>query len=71
MTLVVTVCAYRAFVSRASIRRIDETNIAAQFENNMTLVLIVIDRPPAPGQYVLSCPFSVSESLVFLTCSVP
>ena len=65
MTLVVIVCAYRAFVGKASIRRIDKTNVVAQFENGMTLVLIVINRPPAPGQYVLSCPFSGSESLVF------
>ena len=32
MTLVVIVGDYSAFVSKASIRRIDETNIAAQFK---------------------------------------
>ena len=41
MTLVVIVGAYNTFVDKASIRRIDETNVAAQFENGMTLVLIV------------------------------
>ena len=41
MTLVVIVGAYSAYVSKASIRRIDETNVAARFENGMTLVLIV------------------------------
>ena len=38
MTLVVIVGAYSAFVNKASIRRIDEANIVAQFENGMTLV---------------------------------
>ena len=41
MTLVVIVGAYSAFVSKASIRRIDKTNVVAQFENSMTLALIV------------------------------
>ena len=38
MTLVVIVGAYSAFVSKASIRK---TSVVAQFENSMTLVLIV------------------------------
>ena len=32
MTLVVTVGDYSAFVSKASIRRIDDPNLAAQFK---------------------------------------
>ena len=41
MTLIVIVGVYCMFFSKASIRRIDETNIAAQFQNGMTVVLIV------------------------------
>ena len=41
MTLVVIVGAYSTFASKASIRRIDKTIVVAQFENGMTLVLIV------------------------------
>ena len=41
MTIVVIAGAYSAFVSKASIRRIEETSVVAQFENSMTLVLIV------------------------------
>ena len=41
MTLVVIVGAYSAFVRKANISRIDETNVVAQVENGMTLVLIV------------------------------
>ena len=41
MTLVVTVGAYSTFVSKASVRRIDETNVAAQSKSSMTLVLVV------------------------------
>ena len=39
--MVVIVGAYSMFVSKARVRRIEETNEAAQFENSMTLVLIV------------------------------
>ena len=41
MILVVIVGAYSAFVSKASVRRIKETSVVAQFENSVTLVLIV------------------------------
>ena len=41
MTLVVVVGAYSTFVSKASVRRIDETDVVAQFESGITLVLIV------------------------------
>ena len=41
MTLVVIVGTYSTFVSKASVRRIDETDVAAQFESGMTLVHIV------------------------------
>ena len=42
MTLVVIVGAYSTYGSKASVRRVNETNVAAQFENGMTLGLVLI-----------------------------
>ena len=41
MTLIVIVGAYSTLVSKPSVRRIEETNVVAQFENGTILELIV------------------------------